>query len=215
MEIIWFGHSCFKLKGKKVSVVCDPYDEKIGIKPAKKLEADIVTVSHQHYDHNNIKIVGGSPFIIDGPGEFEIKEVSIFGIPSFHDKKQGQERGKNTIFLIEMEGVRICHLGDLGHLLSEEELEQLDGVDVLLIPVGGIYTISSKEAVELISEIEPKIVIPMHYRFGKLNLDIEGIENFCKESGAKEEFIEKLSLNKNTLPQEGGEIVLLKPKVKP
>lgn len=215
MEIVFFGHACFKLKGKDVSVLCDPYDEKIGIRPAVKWEADIVTVSHPHYDHNNVGAVGGNPFVIDTPGEYDVKGVSIFGFPSFHDKKKGEERGKNTIFLIEIEGIRVCHLGDLGDFLSEEELEEIGEVDVLLVPVGGVYTISAKEAVQLISDIEPKIVIPMHYKFGKVNLDIEGLEAFCKEMGVKEEFVDKISLNKKTLPEEGGQVVLLKPKVKP
>lgn len=214
MDIIWYGQACFKLKTKEVAVLCDPYDFSIGIKPDKAWEADIVTISHNHYDHNNIQAVLGNPFVIDSPGEYEIKGISIFGFQTFHDNKKGLERGQNTIFVFDIEGIRVAHLGDLGHSLSEEILEQMNGIDILLIPVGGVYTLSLKEALEVISDVEPKIIIPMHYKVPGLNLDIRSLDEFAKEVGLTgKEAIDKLSINKKTLPEEE-EIIILKPRIK-
>jgi len=212
MEISYLGHSSFKIKGKKAVVVTDPYSkESTGIK-FPKVEADIVTISHNHADHNQKDSVLGSPFIVDGPGEYEIEDVSIFGISSFHDKKKGFERGKNTIYLIEMDGIRVCHLGDLGHQLYDRQIEELDGVDVLLIPVGGVYTIGPKEAGEVISQIEPKIVIPMHYNFPDLSQEIFGkmstLEDFLREVGEKGEVLPKLSITRDSLPGETKIVIL-------
>lgn len=212
MEISYLGHSSFKLKGKTATVVTDPYSpEATGLK-FPKVEADIVTVSHDHQDHNQKDQVQGSPFVILGPGEYEVKNVSIFGISSFHDAKEGSERGQNTIYLMEMDGLRVCHLGDLGHRLSDRELEELNGVDILFIPVGGFYTIGPKEAGEVISQLEPKIIIPMHYNFPGLNQEIFGkmstLEDFLKEMGEKGEFLPKLSLSREGLPTETKIIVL-------
>lgn len=214
MDIIWYGHACFKLKTKNVTVLCDPYDLSIGIKPAKNWEADIVTVSHNHYDHNNVKAVLGNPFVIDSPGEYEIKDVFVFGIPTFHDNKKGSERGQNTVFMFDIEGIKVVHLGDLGHTLSEEILEKISGADVLLVPVGGVYTLGLKEVLEVISDIEPKIIIPMHYKIDGLNIDIKPLNDFAKEMGIEnKEPLDKLSINKKTLPEEE-EVVILKPRIK-
>ncbi|MCK5460246.1 MBL fold metallo-hydrolase, partial [Candidatus Parcubacteria bacterium] len=175
MRIIWHGHSCFSIKTKsllneEINIVIDPFDEKkTGIK-LPKLKADIVLSSHDHYDHNNIKAVHGDPFIIKNPGEFETKNVFIQGIPSFHDKKNGAERGENIIFYLESEKIHIAHLGDLGHLLDEKQLSKLSKVDILMIPVGGKYTINYSEAIEIISQLEPKIIIPMHYKIPGLKI---------------------------------------------
>ncbi len=212
MIITWLGHACFKIQDKEVTVITDPYGQSIGFK-LPKLMADIVTVSHDHEDHNNIAGVhgtSGEPFLISGAGEYEIKGVFIYGIPFWHDKNEGKERGASIAYRIEIEGISIVHLGDLGHSLGEEQASKLDGVDILLIPVGGKYTIGAKEAAEVINEIEPRIVIPMHYKIPGLKLDIDSVDKFLKEMGAsKAERLPKLKISKKDLPQEETKIILL------
>ncbi|OGY30112.1 MAG: hypothetical protein A3F35_03325 [Candidatus Woykebacteria bacterium RIFCSPHIGHO2_12_FULL_45_10] len=204
MDISWLGHASFKLKGKAATVVTDPFDERVGFK-FPKTEADIVTVSHGHFDHNAASAVGGEPFVIDGPGEYEIKAVSVIGVESFHDEKKGAERGKNTLFNIQMEGVNIAHLGDLGQeALTTEQIEELGNVDILLIPVGGYYTIDGAAAAKIVAQLEPKIVIPMHFAASGVAIkEIEGVEKFLKEM-AKEapEKLPKMVISKEKLPEE-------------
>jgi L-ascorbate metabolism protein UlaG (beta-lactamase superfamily) len=164
MEIAYFGHSAFKIKTKTGSVVLDPYDAQMLGKPFPKLEADVVTISHDHGDHNASAVIGGDPLIINLPGEYERKGIRITGFETYHDKNKGEERGRNTMYKIEGEDVSVLHCGDLGHTLSAETIEMIDGVDVLLIPVGGFYTIDAEEARQVVEKLEPSIVIPMHYR---------------------------------------------------
>ncbi|PIY91022.1 MAG: hypothetical protein COY72_00395 [Candidatus Nealsonbacteria bacterium CG_4_10_14_0_8_um_filter_35_10] len=216
MQVIWKGQSFFQIliqRGKEsvVKIAIDPYDEQIGLKPPT-LEADILLISHSHYNHNNIKAVSGNPFIIEGPGEYEIKGIFIQGISSFHDNVQGKERGENTIYTLESEGIKICHLGDLGQKeLTDEQLEKIGAIDILMIPVGGIYTISAKEAAKIISQVEPKIVIPMHYHIPKLKIKLEGLDKFLKMMGVKApEVSKKLSVSQRNLPTEGMKIIILK-----
>ena len=179
----------------------------------RKMEADILLVTHQHSDHNNVKAVSKNPFLIEGPGEYEIKEVFIQGIPAFHDNVSGKERGTNTIYIIEAEGLRICHLGDFGQKeLTLEQLEKIGGVDILMLPVGGIYTISAKEAPKIMAQIEPKITIPMHYKIPKLKIKLEEVDNFLKAMGIKKiEPLPKLSIKKKELSEEEARIIVLKP----
>jgi L-ascorbate metabolism protein UlaG (beta-lactamase superfamily) len=219
MKINWFGQSCFYIisernKHEKVSILIDPFKEDIGLK-LPKVSADILIISHYHEDHSNTKDVLGKPFLIDGPGEYEIKGIFIKGIEAYHDDLQGKERGKTTIFKITDENIRICHLGDLGQKeLEEWQLKELKTVDVLMIPVGGIYTISSKEAKKIISQIEPKIVIPMHYKIPKLKIKLNDVDEFLKLMGKKEKEIERVNtliLKERNLPEEGTKIVLMKP----
>ena len=190
----------------------DPFDEKIGLK-LPHLSADILLVTHDHYDHNNTGSIKGDPFLIDGPGEYEVKGVFIQGIPSVHDDKDGKERGQNTIYVFEAEDLKFCHLGDLGQKqLTDEQLEKIDKVDVLMIPVGGEYTISSVEAQKVISQIEPKIVIPMHYALPGLKIKIDDVSKFLKTMGKnsvvpQDKFVVKMA----TLPKDGMEIVVLQP----
>ena len=216
MQVIWKGQSFFQIliqRGKEsvVKIAIDPYDEQIGLKPPT-LEADILLISHSHYNHNNIKAVSGNPFIIEGPGEYEIKGIFIQGISSFHDNVQGKERGENTIYTLESEGIKICHFGDLGQKeLTDEQLEKIGAIDILMIPVGGIYTISAKEAAKIISQVEPKIVIPMHYHIPKLKIKLEGLDKFLKMMGVKApEVSKKLSVSQRNLPTEGMKIIILK-----
>lgn len=209
MTITWYGHSCFRLESKDVSLLTDPFSPEIGLRPPK-IKDDIVLVSHQHYDHNN---AGGRPpesFLAKGPGEYEIRGVFIKGIQSFHDKSQGRERGLNTVCVIKMEDMTLVHLGDFGEeKLSEEQVEKIGDVDVLMIPVGGTYTLNYKEAVGVIHQIEPKIVIPMHYKIEGLKSDIDGPEKFLKEMSLTPEKAEKsFRIQKKNLPAEEMRLVL-------
>ena len=212
MYITWLGQSCFKLQDKigpdGVLLVTDPYGDEVSLK-MPRFEADIVTVSHGHSDHNNTGAIRGNPFIIETAGEYEMKGVFIEGVESWHDSQDGKERGKNIIYRIEMEDISITHLGDLGHILDAKQLEKLEGTDILLIPVGGKYTINAAKAVEVISQIEPRIVIPMHYKIPGLKAEIDGVEKFIKELGLKPRNEEKLKISKKDLPQEDMELVVL------
>jgi L-ascorbate metabolism protein UlaG (beta-lactamase superfamily) len=205
MEITYLGHSSFKLRGKKVTVITDPFDPKyVGLK-FPKTEADIVTVSHGHPDHNAASQVNADPFVIAEPGEYEVKGVSVIGVSSYHDAVEGKERGKNTMYNIDIDGIHILHLGDLGHTLTDKEIEAIGGVDILLVPVGGTYTITAKQAQELIPEIDPSIVIPMHY--GRTDLDQEtfasltDLASFLKLVGGESTVPQaKLTITKDKLP---------------
>jgi len=216
MDIYYLGHSSFRIKGKNATLITDPFSEKMTGLKFPKTEADIVTISHNHEDHNQSDLVEGNPYVISNPGEYEIKNVSMFGIGAFHDAKEGHEKGKNTIFIIEMDKIRICHLGDLGHKLDEKELEEVDGVDILMIPVGGSVTVNPAEAMQVINQIEPKIVLPMHYNEEGLNQQIFGdlapIEAFLKEAGDKIENLPKLTVSFDSLPEEKQQIIVLERK---
>ena len=216
MEIQYLGHSSFLIKTNKIKIVCDPFkskDERLGLKYPTGISAEIVTVSHNHYDHNCVDSIKGNPYIINEPGEFEIKGVNIFGIKTFHDQNSGLDRGNNTVYVFESEELSICHLGDLGHVLSTEQVNELNDVDILLIPVGGKYTIDAKMAAEVVSKVDPKIIIPMHYSFGKIKLELDTVDTFIKEMGIDNiETTEKLVIKgRDTLPEEM-QIVKLVPK---
>jgi len=209
MTITWYGHSCFRLENKESSILIDPFSAEIGLRPPK-IKDNIVLITHQHYDHNNIEGLPQESFLAKGPGEYEVKGVSIRGIQSFHDKNQGRERGLNTIYIVNMEDLTLAHLGDFGEeKLSEEQVEKIGDVDILMIPVGGVYTINYKEAVEVIHQIEPKIVIPMHYKIEGLKVDIDGPEKFLKEMSLTPEKIEKsYKIQNKNLPVEEMKLVL-------
>jgi len=210
MDIYYLGHASFHLKGKDSSVVTDPFDPKaVGIR-FPRVSATVVTVSHEHSDHNSSKLVGGVKKVISGPGEYEIEGVSIIGLPSFHDEKKGVERGKNTIYVYEIDKLRLCHLGDLGHKLDEATVTAIGEIDVLMIPVGGFYTIDGKLASEVTASIEPKIVIPMHYDLsGRGKNPLADEKAFIKELGIPEKREKKLSLKAGSLADEGLEVVVL------
>lgn len=217
MNITWKGQSCFQItsnqgKDGHVNIVIDPFDEETGLR-VPKLEADLLLVTHQHKDHNNVKAVSGNPFLIEGPGEYEIKEVFIQGIQSFHDSSQGKDRGSNTIYVIEAEDIRICHLGDLGQKeLTSEQVEQIGDIDILMIPVGGTFTIELKEAAKIMSQIEPSIIIPMHYSLPKLKMKLDGLDKFLKTMGVKKlDPLPKLSIKKKDISPEEAKIVVLAP----
>ncbi len=181
LKITWFGQSCFLIEtDNNIKILLDPFDDSIGYTPFKG-EADIVTVSHHHFDHDYTDCVTNSPAIIDKPGTYEIKNIKIKGLPSFHDNVKGAARGKNTIFLFDIDGTRICHLGDIGYILSSSEIESLGNIDILMIPVGGNFTIDGKEAAILCKKINSSIILPMHYKTTFTILPLEGAEKFIIE----------------------------------
>ncbi len=216
MKISWHGQSCFKLTIKtngaeKITLFIDPFDKQIGL-TSPRGNADIVICSHNHPDHHNTQSLSGNPFVIDGPGEYDVKKVFIKGIYSFHDDKKGEERGINTISVIDAEDLKVCHLGDLGQkALSDSQLEKIGEVDILMIPVGGTFTINGSEAVKIINQIEPKVVIPMHYKIPGLSLKLDGVERFLKEIGIEQETTEELNIQKKDLTEEKMKVVVMKP----
>ncbi len=217
MDIIYLGHASFKLRGKNASVVTDPYDSKVGF-PFSRISSDVVTVSHDHFDHNNFSAVSGTarreePFVIAHPGEYEVAGISVFGIASYHDAKEGAERGVNTIFVLRVDDLNIAHLGDLGHVLTDQQTEEIGEIDVLLLPVGGVYTIGPKEATEVISQLQPSIVIPMHYKTKKHDLkafkEVAEVDAFLREGGFDDVTPqEKLTMTRQQLPEELEVVVL-------
>lgn len=214
MQIQFLGHSCFRLKGREMTLITDPYEPSIGINKLPRLSADIVTISHDHQDHNFFHAIEkadhrSSPFLISGPGEYEVGGVFVLGISSFHDKQQGKERGKNTIFVIKMDGLSLVHLGDLGHQLNDEQLEQINGVDILFVPTGGVFTIDAKEAAAVVAQIEPKVVIPMHYQEPGLKYDLAKVDDFLTQMGHPEvKPLPKFLVSPESLPMETEILVL-------
>ena len=202
MEIVWLGHSCFRIRGKEATIVTDPFDKTLGY-PMRKPNASIVTVSHNHPQHSFVDGVAGSPRVVRRPGEYDIANVFINGIVTFHDKEKGAQRGKNTVFFIEIDEVKVCHLGDLGHVPTSEQVEQMSGTDILMVPVGGVSTLDAAAAAETIGLLEPKLVIPMHYKTEVIKMELEPLEHFIKQMGLKEVVTQpKLSVTKSTLPPE-------------
>lgn len=217
MDITYLGHSSFRIKTKTATVITDPFDPKmVGLKYSG-IEGDIVTVSHDHKDHNAANLVSGAKKVVAGPGEYEIRGVSIVGYPSFHDVKNGEERGKNTIYVYEAEGLRLVHLGDLGHILSEDLVNEIGDVDVLMIPVGGEFTIGPKEASETVNKIEPFFVMPMHYQSDGLNpasfSKLLPVEEFLKASSLPTENSPKFSIKKeDILEDQNTKVIVLEKK---
>jgi L-ascorbate metabolism protein UlaG (beta-lactamase superfamily) len=200
MEINWLGHSCFRIKGSQAALVTDPYAPDLGYSLGKP-KAQVVTVSHQHPGHAYAEGVGGEPKVVSGPGEYEISGLLIIGIPTFHDAEGGSQRGKNTVYLMEVDEVTLCHLGDLGHMLTTEQIEELGNVDILMVPVGGVSTIAAPVAAEIARQLEPKVVIPMHYQTAAVSRELEPVSRFLTEMGVEQVTPQpKLSLNKSNLP---------------
>lgn len=202
MKIRWFGHSCFLLESQDgTKIVTDPFDGSVGYK-IPKIEADIVTVSHDHYDHNYVEAVQGDPEIMKSPGEYTIGGISLKGVPAFHDEVKGTKRGPSIIYVFEIDDMKICHVGDLGHLLSKAQLEEIGPVDVLMLPVGGTFTLDAEGAVAAIEQFSPKVVIPMHYLTPAVSMPIDPVDNFLEKMGEGE------CLDSNTIeitPEDFGE----------
>ena len=208
MEIVWLGHSCFRIRAREATVITDPCPPSTGYNMGKPT-ADIVTLSHAHEDHTYLKAVAGKPTVIDAPGEYEIHGAFLTGISTYHDSEKGGERGPNLTFVIEMEGIKVCHLGDLGHAPSADQAEEMTGADVLLIPVGGDSTIDGTKAAEIVSLLEARLVIPMHYKTAVTKGPLEPPDRFLKELQATAvEPQPKLSLSYSTVPSDT-QVVLL------
>lgn len=180
MEIKWLGHSSFLITTNDgTKILTDPFDNTIGYNVYTG-NADIITVSHDHYDHNYLREVKGTPTLVDKPMTYDLGNIKIHGISSYHDEVKGLKRGSNIIFVIEADGYKLAHLGDLGHLLDFDTINLLNNLDVLFIPIGGNYTIGPKEAVKLCDILDSKLIIPMHYKTPALNFTIKGLEEFIQ-----------------------------------
>lgn len=211
MEIKWFGQSCFAIAANNgTRIVIDPFDKKIGY-PLPDLEADILTISHNHSDHNNVSIVRGEFEHLDKPGQYFERGISILGISTFHDNHGGFFRGNNTVFKYTIDDINVCHCGDLGHELSPEQIEQLGSVDILLLPVGGLATINASTAVAVMEQLKPVITIPMHYRtkaLGLLGHLFSPVEKFLSLSHKTTMTIKNLNLTKEELESYRGIVIL-------
>lgn len=208
MEIVWLGHSSFRIRAREATVITDPCPPSTGYAIGKPT-ADIVTLSHAHDDHTFLKAVAGKPTVLDSVGEYEISGAFVTAIQTYHDGERGGERGKNLTFVIEMEGIKICHLGDLGHVPTADQAEGMTGADVLMIPVGGDSTIDAAKAAEIVPMLDARIVIPMHYKTPVTKGNLESADRFLKEMQASAVQAQpKLSLSYNTVPSDTQVIVL-------
>jgi L-ascorbate metabolism protein UlaG (beta-lactamase superfamily) len=215
MEVTWYGHSCFRLRDRDATVVTDPFDKTLGYE-LPRVRTDIVTASHDHPHHNYAKAVKGDFKVVDGPGEYEIKSVFITGIATYPSRRRRKSNkdgdnseGRNIIFVFELNGLTICHLGDLAEVPTQTQVEALSNVDVLLVPVGGSTSLNAAQAAEIISLIEPYIVIPMHYKTSAISLKLDGVQKFLKEMGTPRiEPIDVLKVTRSSLPQETQVVVL-------
>ncbi len=211
MQIVFHGYSCFTIKGDSIEIVTDPFTDELGV-VVPQLTADLVTVSHDHRNHCNTGIVSGSPKIFDWPGEYEYKDVSLKGVSTFHNKKDQDDRGENISFVIVVDDIKICHLGSLGSKLTDKQLELLGDIDILMMPIGGETTIDPKKGVDVIEQIDPRIIIPMRYKLPGLTRELESVENFAKLLGHEVfETSQKLVTSKLKLPTDTAEFVVLEP----
>jgi L-ascorbate metabolism protein UlaG (beta-lactamase superfamily) len=208
VDINWYGHACFRIREGGVTVITDPHSEELGYE-RPRTRADVVTVSHAHAGHSAVKGFRGSPRVLQSPGEYEVSGVFITGVPAFHDVNKGADEGQNVAFLFDFDGLTACHLGDLGHVLAQEQVEALGEVNVLLIPVGGGHTLTGSQAAEVVNVIEPNIVIPMHYKTPATNRDLAPVSRFLRAMGVgKIAPQESLRVRRGTLPEDT-QVVLL------
>jgi L-ascorbate metabolism protein UlaG (beta-lactamase superfamily) len=217
MEITWFGHSCFRLRERDASVVTDPFDKSLGYE-LPRVRADVVTVSHEHPHHSYADAVKGEFKLVDSPGEYEIKSVFITGIATYPARRRRKNNGdeeedtRNVIFVFDFEGLTVCHLGDLAQVPTQTQVEALSDVDILMVPVGGSGSLNASQAAEVISLVEPYIVIPMHYKTGAISLKLDKVDKFLKEMGAPRiEAVDTLKVTKASLPTET-QVAVLNPK---
>jgi len=206
MELTWLGHSCFRLRGKDATLITDPPAPTTGYSLGRP-SADIITISHHHPGHDYVKSVSGDvKFIVDGPGEYEIQQVLVTGVQTYHDHERGKQLGRNTAYLITMDDIHICHLGDIGDVLDDRAQEALNGADVVLVPVGGGNALNAEQAVQVIAQIEPRLIIPMHYAtpaYKPNGSALDPVEKFLKEMGVEAaEPLPKLAITPASLPVE-------------
>ena len=210
MKIKWLGHASFMITSETgIKIITDPYASGESLRYGEiKESADIVTVSHEHGDHNNVAAVKGNPEVVRGTAK--VKEVEVKGIPTYHDNVGGNQRGKNTIFCFEMDGIRVCHLGDLGHQLSDKQVAEIGRVDILLVPVGGFYTIDANVATVVCNQLTPKVIIPMHYATDKCRFPIASVDEFLRGQGnIGRPDASEVEFKKGELPA-GTQIIVLK-----
>ncbi|MDQ1261870.1 MAG: hypothetical protein QG575_1051 [Euryarchaeota archaeon] len=208
MIVTWLGHSCFLLKSDEgLSLLLDPFHEcEVGY-AMPETRADIVIISHDHLDHNNVDAAGSEAEVISGPGEYICRDMEILGIKSYHDAQSGKLRGTNTIFCFALDGIRVCHLGDLGHTLSLAQVKAIGSVDLLFLPVGGRYTIDAVGANRVMSQLHPVVTVPMHYRTEDLGFELDPVDDFLKgRESVKPQ--EELQLTKEDLSDEGRVVLL-------
>jgi L-ascorbate metabolism protein UlaG (beta-lactamase superfamily) len=214
MKIKWYGHAAFLITSAQgIKIVIDPYESGAfgGQLSYGKIndQVDIALVSHDHADHNDVKSLPGSPQVVQGTGTKTVKGIQFKGIPTYHDPSKGSERGTNTIFTFSVDGIQVCHLGDLGHILNEKELIEVGPVDVLFVPVGGYFTIDPKEATRVVEQIKPKVTIPMHFKTEKCGFPIAPVEDFLKgKQEPRRTHSSEVIIEKATLPKQMETVVL-------
>ena len=201
MDMTWLGHACFRMRGREGIVLTDPPDPKSG-HAIPRTEAGLVTMSHEHAGHASLKSVAGDPVVLLGPGEYEVHEVLVTGVGTFHDDTKGTDRGRNTVFAIRLDDLVVCHLGDLGHALPAADLEKLGDVDIALVPISGADTnLSAARAAEIVHQLEPKVVVPMSFDPDDMKKDTP-YQRLLHELGVKELVpVPKLSVTRSTLPE--------------
>ena len=213
MKIKWLGHSCFLItSGDGVRIITDPYavGEGINYSPIKET-ADVVVVSHDHDDHSNVSAVKGTPEMVEGSGIKTAKDVQFRGIATYHDTSQGTQRGPNTVFCFTVDDIKLCHLGDLGHVLSRGQVDEIGAVDILFVPVGGFYTINASVASQVCNQLKPQVAIPMHFKTPSCAYPIAGVEDFLKgKKNVRRVEDSEVDFDKERLPA-ATEIVLLQP----
>ena len=213
MKVKWLGHASFLISSEAgLKVITDPYPQGSGLSYAPINEAaDIATMSHDHFDHNNVSSVPGKPQVITGSGAKNIKGVQFRGVDTYHDGSQGKERGANTAFCFSVDGIKLCHLGDLGHRLSQEQIAEIGSIDILLIPIGGVFTIDAKMAGKVSDDLKPKVVMPMHYKTAKCDWPLNTIDDFLADrKNVKQLTLSEIEFKAGKLP-EVTEIVVLQP----
>jgi len=179
VKLTWFGHACFLIEHQDVRILTDPFDSSVGYR-VPSVSADIVTESHQHFDHNAHHLLKGDFQLIKEPGEYSFKKLKIKGVKTFHDEAGGSRRGTNIVFAFEFPEWTVVHLGDLGHILSPQQVEAINQVNVLLIPVGGTFTVGPEEAKKIVEQLQPNVVVPMHYKTKYIKFDLRPVEDFLK-----------------------------------
>jgi len=209
MKIKWLGHSCFLFTSNSgIRIITDPFDDTVGYRlPEEK--ADIVLTSHDHFDHNYIEAVKGSFVHVNKPGSTTVKGIPVTGVSTYHDEKNGSKRGKNIVFKLDIDGVKVCHCGDLGHILTEEQVREIGDVDVLLVPVGGTFTVDAAGAMQVVKQLKPAVTIPMHFKTEDLSFNIDGVEKFLELAGGGQRVErQEIELNAQALSDYLGVIVL-------
>lgn len=212
MIIKWLGHSCFLITSERgLRVIMDPYSVGGGISYSSIEEtADIVVVSHDHFDHNAVSAVRGKPEVVKGSGIKTVRGIQFRGIATYHDTSQGKQRGTNTVFCFTLGDIKLCHLGDLGHLLSQAQINEIGAVDILFIPTGGFYTIDAADASKVCDQLKPKVIIPMHFKTAKCDFPISGVEDFIRnKKNARKMDSSQIEFKLGELPA-ATEIVVLK-----